>query len=734
MTGSINRRLRVALTLVVGLVSCVAMAANAYAVVPGGIVQLSGAAGCISDAGAPCTSGHDLGYISEMAISPDGRNLYATGYLSGALTIFDRNPQTGALTQKPGTSGCFRNTASATCQALPALGTPFSVTLSPDGNHVYVAGYSTDTILAFSRNPDGSLTPKAGAAGCVSNAGTAPCGDARALNGPAGLRVSPDGKHLYAAAWDDGSIVGFTIGADGGLTQITDGPGGAGCIQNVPGPDGCADGRALAQGYLTTMGPDGAAVYTTTASGTLSSQARDAATGRLSAIPGVQGCVVSAAADGCTVSGDLSGYSFDVIATGSQIYVASMGASRVVTFDRQPSGGVVRRAGAAGCLTNGPVAGCTTGRALDSATGIALSADGEDVYVAARGANTGVVELGHAADGTLTPTAGTRGCAVIGALFGCAAVAGMSGSAHDVAVSPDNRFVYLSTQGAGIAIFKRDSSGPVCNPSTVTVQAGSVGPLSIPCSDPDGDALTFSLINPPTLGSLGAIDNAAGTVVYAAPQGQNGTTTITFKAAYSGFEAEGSLTVNVVGAATGGGGGGGGGGTPQPSGIDNDKDGFFAGQDCNDANAAIRPGAVEVKGNNLDENCDGLAEPFPTLTSGVASKWDVKGNSLTMTLLQVTQQFPKGWKVVIKCSGKPKCSFKTKTLKAGKVSKGASTVISSLSKKQRKFKAGQTVEVWVSAPNFNTKVARLVLRKGKIPTTQPFCVIPGQTKPQKTCS
>ena len=40
----------------------------------------------------------------------------------------------------------------------------------------------------------------------------------------------------------------------------------------------------------------------------------------------------------------------------------------------------------------------------------------------------------------------------------------------------------------------------------------------------------------------------------------------------------------------------------------------------------------------------------------------------------------------------------------------------------------------MSAPNFNTKVARLVLRKGKIPTTQPFCVLPGQTKAQKTCS
>ena len=91
----------------------------------------------------------------------------------------------------------------------------------------------------------------------------------------------------------------------------------------------------------------------------------------------------------------------------------------------------------------------------------------------------------------------------------------------------------------------------------------------------------------------------------------------------------------------------------------------------------------------------------------------------------MTQQFPKGWKVQIKCTGKPKCPFKTKSLKAGKVRRGASTVISSLSKKQRKFRAGQTVEVWVSAPNFNTKVARLVLRKGKIPTTQPFCVLPG---------
>ena len=37
---------------------------------------------------------------------------------------------------------------------------------------------------------------------------------------------------------------------------------------------------------------------------------------------------------------------------------------------------------------------------------------------------------------------------------------------------------------------------------------------------------------------------------------------------------------------------------------DADRDGFAVPADCDDTNAAIRPGALEIRGNTVDENCD----------------------------------------------------------------------------------------------------------------------------------
>src|SRR5215218_7621266 len=40
--------------------------------------------------------------------------------------------------------------------------------------------------------------------------------------------------------------------------------------------------------------------------------------------------------------------------------------------------------------------------------------------------------------------------------------------------------------------------------------------------------------------------------------------------------------------------------------VDNDNDGFYAGPDCNDANASIYPGAPDDAGDEIDQNCDGI--------------------------------------------------------------------------------------------------------------------------------
>jgi hypothetical protein len=79
------------------------------------------------------------------------------------------------------------------------------------------------------------------------------------------------------------------------------------------------------------------------------------------------------------------------------------------------------------------------------------------------------------------------------------------------------------------------------------------------------------------------------------------------------------------------------------------------------------------------------------------------------------------------------CPFKTKVLKLGKVRRSARNAITSLSPKQRQFRAGQTVEVFVSAPGFNTKVARMPLKFDRVPRIQSLCAVPGSKTPRKSC-
>jgi TolB-like protein len=51
---------------------------------------------------------------------------------------------------------------------------------------------------------------------------------------------------------------------------------------------------------------------------------------------------------------------------------------------------------------------------------------------------------------------------------------------------------------------------------------------------------------------------------------------------------------------------------PDPNNVDNDNDGYTENQgDCNDSNASIHPGAVEICGDNIDQDCNGSDAACP---------------------------------------------------------------------------------------------------------------------------
>ncbi|HEX3734520.1 MAG TPA: hypothetical protein VHU86_05125, partial [Solirubrobacterales bacterium] len=103
------------------------------------------------ETGGTCQSGSALEEAEGLAVSPDGATVYVTSG-SGSVAIFDRDPPTGALTQGAGSAGCVsQNRKQSGCGAGRALGGPAGVAVSPDGKSVYVASVISNALAAFSR-------------------------------------------------------------------------------------------------------------------------------------------------------------------------------------------------------------------------------------------------------------------------------------------------------------------------------------------------------------------------------------------------------------------------------------------------------------------------------------------------------------------------------------------------------------------------------------------------------
>lgn len=258
----------------------------------------------------------------SVAVSPDGGHVYAAAGTGDAVVAFSRDAGTGELTQ---IQTVLNNTGAVV--GLDAVG---SVTVSPDGAHVYTASTRGNAVVAFSRNAGTGLLTFVEA-------------EFEGVNGVTGLEaahmvnVSPDGAHVYVASPGDsdgvppvpGRVAVFERNASTGeltfVEAVTDDVGGvaglAGVVSVVISPDG-------ADAYTAAFQDDAVAVFE-----------RNATTGELSFVEvqldGVGGVDGLDGANEVAVSPD-----------GEQVYIVSIerqgfGEDALVTFDRNATTGAL---------------------------------------------------------------------------------------------------------------------------------------------------------------------------------------------------------------------------------------------------------------------------------------------------------------------------------------------------------------------------------------------------------
>lgn len=366
-----------------------------------------------------------LAGASSVAVAPDGTSVYATGLLGDGVAAFARDTGTGELE--------FLEAERDSVNGVDGLNGAAAVAVSPDGEHVYVAGSTDNAVAVFARDgATGELEflerVQSGVGGFTS------------MLGPSGLEISADGRFLYVAAANSSSIA--ILGRDAEETSATFGL--LSFVAAVSDGAGGVDGLGLAR--AVRLSPNGQHLYAVGESDSgIAAFSRDAGTGALT--------FLGAWLDGVGGVSGLSGARALAIAPdGGQVYVAAATADAIVRFSRVTDTGSpdFGKLSFGAALIDG-VGGID---GLDGASGVAMApaigADpgGQHVYVTGAAEDALAVFARDAGTGALTPVAVER--------EGTGGVSGLDGPSA-LAVSPDGAQVYATGANAGsVVAFDRD--------------------------------------------------------------------------------------------------------------------------------------------------------------------------------------------------------------------------------------------------------------------------------------
>lgn len=155
--------------------------------------------------------------------------------------------------------------------------------------------------------------------------------------------------------------------------------------------------------------------------------------------------------------------------------------------------------------------------------------------------------------------------------------------------------------------------------------------------------------------------------------------------------------------------------------LDVDADGFPRPADCNDNDRAIRPNAVEVRGNQVDENCDRAASPWLRLPAVVSNRWAV-GRNFTLLRALILHNLPRGARIVFSCEGSS-CPFR-KTRRRTVRSTRPITLSRGLTGKR--LRAGARFTLSITAAQTIGRTYTYMIRNGALPLNETRCKAPGE--------
>jgi DNA-binding beta-propeller fold protein YncE len=301
--------------------------------------------GCFTDVprGDRCTATGMLGLPSGIVVSPDGRSVYVADAARDAVVTFARDPGTGALRA----DGCISESGSdGQCLKGAGLYHTTGLAIAPDGSAVYAVGTLADyetseehaALAVLTRDAaTGRLAPASCAVAAEVDTGV--CVAAPRLLGASDLAVSPDGRFLYAAPGPDADAGALAIFAIDGTRVVP-----AGCLVGTYSNTGNEAGDCLGVVGLgsprgVTISPAGT-LAVVAAEGGLYGFGRDPATGSLR-----EAWCVSGEAGTCAAVADDGDPGFDgvLFSSDGQRLSASAG-SRNAVFALAPTAGLARAA------------------------------------------------------------------------------------------------------------------------------------------------------------------------------------------------------------------------------------------------------------------------------------------------------------------------------------------------------------------------------------------------------